>query len=266
MLLKRILTGAALIAAVLAALFWAPAWLFFLVLVPFGLLALWEYLELVARTGSTPARWPVYAAALGVWAVAAWFPRHLMPAVIGGVLVLLLSALGRRQATAEILPASAASAFALLYIGVPFAFLLDLFAGHGYRIVLCLFLLVWVGDSAAYFVGRALGRHKLAPVLSPGKTVEGTAASLAATVAVGYWLLPAWFGLNAAHAFLLPVIVNVAAQLGDLAESALKRSAGVKDSSTLLPGHGGVLDRVDSLLFAAPALWYYWNLLVRGSF
>ena len=169
-------------------------------------------------------------------------------------------------ATAEILPASAASAFALLYIGVPFAFLLDLFAGHGYRIVLCLFLLVWVGDSAAYFVGRALGRHKLAPVLSPGKTVEGTAASLAATVAVGYWLLPAWFGLNAAHAFLLPVIVNVAAQLGDLAESALKRSAGVKDSSTLLPGHGGVLDRVDSLLFAAPALWYYWNLLVRGSF
>jgi phosphatidate cytidylyltransferase len=266
MLLKRILTGAALIAVALAALLWAPVWLFFLLLVPFGLLALWEYLELVARTGSAPPRWPVYAVALGVWAVAAWFPQHLMPAVIGGVLLLLLSALGRRQATAEILPASAASAFALLYIGVPFAFLLDLFAWHGYRIVLCLFLLVWAGDTAAYFVGRALGRHKLAPVLSPGKTVEGTAASLAATVALGYWLLPAWFGVGAAHAFLLPVIVNVAAQLGDLAESALKRSAGVKDSSTLLPGHGGVLDRVDSLLFAAPALWYYWNLLVRGSF
>jgi len=171
MLLQRILTGAVLIAVVLLVLFWGPPWVFFLAMAPFGLLALWEYLELVARTGSAPPRWPVYAAALGVWAVAAWFPRHLMPAVIGGVLVLFLSALGRRQA-AEVLPASAASAFALLYIGVPFAFLLDLFAWHGYRIVLCLFLLVWAGDTAAYFVGRALGRHKLAPVLSPGKTVD----------------------------------------------------------------------------------------------
>lgn len=266
MLLQRILTGAVLIAVVLLVLFWGPPWVFFLAMAPFGLLALWEYLELVARTGSAPPRWPVYAVALGLWAVATWFPRHLMPAVIGGALVLFVSALGRRHAAAEILPASAASSFALLYIGVPFAFLLDLFAWHGHWIVLCLFLLVWVGDTAAYFVGRTLGRHKLAPVLSPGKTVEGTAASLAATVALGYWLLPAWFGVNAAHAFLLPLIVNIAAQFGDLAESALKRSAGVKDSSALLPGHGGVLDRVDSLLFAAPALWYYWKFVIRGGF
>jgi len=266
--LKRVLTGALLIGFVLAVLLWAPTWLFFLALLPFGWLALWEYLELVARTGSAPPRWPVYVVGAGVWAVAAWFPAQLMPAIIGGALLLFMSALGRRQGAAGFLPASAAAAFALLYIGVPFAFLLDLFGWYwrGHLVVLYLLLLVWVGDTAAYFVGRALGRNKLAPVLSPGKTVEGTAASLVATVAVGYWLLPKWFGVGAAHALLLPIIVNVAAQAGDLAESALKRSAGVKDSSTLLPGHGGMLDRIDSLLFAAPALWYYWKFVIRGGF
>lgn len=266
MLLQRIATGALLIAGVLAVLFWAPAWLFFVALLPFGLLALWEYLELVARTGSAPPRWPVYAVAVALWAVALRSPGNLMPVVVGGCLLLFLSALGRRQPPAEILPASAAAVFALLYIGVPFAFVLDLYSWHGRQVVLYLFLLVWVGDTAAYLVGRAVGRHKLAPVLSPGKTVEGTAASLLATVGVGCWLLQKWFGVGAAHALLLPIIVNLAAQAGDLAESALKRSAGVKDSSHLLPGHGGVLDRVDSLLFAAPALWYYWKFLIRGSF
>lgn len=265
MLLKRILTAAVLIALVLGLLLWAPAWLFFLGLMPFGLLTLCEYLELAARAGSLPRRWPVYLVAVALWVVAAWFPGHLLGAVIGGGLLLFLSALWGQEGTADILPGAAAAVFALLYVGVPFGLLLDLRAGRdGTRALLYLLLLVWAGDTAAYFVGRTLGRHKLAPVLSPGKTVEGTVASLLATVGVGFWLLRAWFG--PAHALLLPVVVNVAAQFGDLAESALKRSAGVKDSSSLLPGHGGMLDRVDSLLVAVPALWYYWKLLIRGVF
>ena len=266
MLVKRVLTGAVLIGLALALLFLAPRWLFFLGVLSIGLLALWEYLELAARAGTVLERLPVYLLAAGLWLVAAWAPQHLLTAVVGGALLLFLSVVWRQKAIAEILPASAAGVFALLYVAVPFALLLELRVGlNGARVVFYLLLLVWVGDTAAYFGGRALGWHKLAPLLSPGKTVEGTVASLVATVVVGYWLGRAWFDVGLPHAWLLPLLVNVAAQLGDLAESALKRSAGVKDSSALLPGHGGVLDRLDSFLFAAPALWYYWNLLARGG-
>jgi phosphatidate cytidylyltransferase len=127
---------------------------------------------------------------------------------------------------------------------------------------------VWAGDIVALYVGRSLGRHKLAPRLSPGKTWEGAVGSLLGSLLVTVLLLVlavqlakhdiltlAFHG-TLAHWLILALVVNVAAQVGDLAESALKRSAGVKDSGTLLPGHGGVLDRIDALLLAAPVLWY----------
>jgi phosphatidate cytidylyltransferase len=133
-----------------------------------------------------------------------------------------------------------------------------------------------VGDTAALYVGRAWGRHKLAPKLSPNKTWEGAVGSVAGSVmmAAGLWglaeLFQQWdFSLLSYpgeiwYWMLLAVVVNIAAQVGDLAESALKRSAGVKDSGSLLPGHGGVLDRIDALLLAAPVLWY--AQVIRQSF
>jgi phosphatidate cytidylyltransferase len=122
-----------------------------------------------------------------------------------------------------------------------------------------LFAIIWVGDTAAYYGGRALGRHLLAPKVSPKKTVEGAIAgligSVAAGIVAGIWLLgePA---LNMAGPALG---VAIAGQVGDLAESVLKRSAGVKDSSSILPGHGGILDRLDSLFFAAPIFYWFFN-------
>jgi len=151
--------------------------------------------------------------------------------------------------------------------------------------LLYLLLVVWAGDIFAYFVGRALGRHRMAPRISPKKTWEGAAASLAASLVVGILLfdhapgissaLLRWgliarrdgmFGLEKPELWpiiLLTTALNVAAQLGDLVESLIKRGAGVKDSGTILPGHGGMLDRIDALLFAAPVLWYYaaWRVL-----
>jgi phosphatidate cytidylyltransferase len=141
---------------------------------------------------------------------------------------------------------------------------------NGPSLLVFLFCAVWAGDTAALYVGRAWGRHKLAPSISPNKSWEGSIASVLGSVAVAGGLLaladtlgtrfntvvlsfsddPVWYWL------LLAAFLNVVAQVGDLAESALKRSAGVKDSGTILPGHGGVLDRIDALLLAAPALWY----------
>jgi len=114
----------------------------------------------------------------------------------------------------------------------------------------------WVMDIAAYAVGKAVGRHKLAPRISPGKTVEGAVGALLGAVAVS-WGLGTWLGLSASQAVLLGLLLGIGGQLGDLFESWLKRRARVKDSGTLLPGHGGVLDRFDSLLFNAPIAYYF---------
>jgi len=148
---------------------------------------------------------------------------------------------------------------------------------NGPSLIAFLLCAVWAGDSVALYVGRAWGRHKMAPAISPNKTWEGALGSVAGSLlatgillglaalmmaqwnsAVLYFPDDAWYWLG------LAVVVNVAAQIGDLVESALKRSAGVKDSGSLLPGHGGVLDRVDALLLAAPVLWY--ALLIHQQF
>jgi phosphatidate cytidylyltransferase len=151
--------------------------------------------------------------------------------------------------------------------------------------LLYLLLVVWAGDVFAYFVGKSVGRHLMAPRISPKKTWEGAAASVLASMAVGYLLFhyaqpissvllragliqrrDGLFGLEQPGiipVLLLTIVLNIAAQLGDLVESLIKRGAGVKDSGALLPGHGGMLDRIDALLFAAPVLWYYaaWRVM-----
>jgi len=183
-------------------------------------------------------------------------------------------------------PAAMTSAFAFAYVALPLGFLVQLREqASGAFLILYLLLLVWAGDIFAYFVGRSLGRHLMSPRISPRKTWEGALASLIASLAVGMLLykyaLPISTALLNAHLIerkdglfalekapvwpilLLSGVINIAAQLGDLVESLIKRGAGVKDSGTLLPGHGGVLDRVDALLFAAPVLWYYaaWRVM-----
>ena len=151
--------------------------------------------------------------------------------------------------------------------------------------LLYLLLVVWAGDIFAYFVGKSIGRHLMATRISPKKTWEGAVASLVASVAVGVLLFryamplssamlrsglierkDGMFGLEQpalGPIVLLTIALNIAAQLGDLVESLIKRGAGVKDSGAILPGHGGMLDRIDALLFAAPVLWYYaaWRVM-----
>ncbi|MFN3690931.1 MAG: phosphatidate cytidylyltransferase, partial [Fimbriimonadales bacterium] len=124
-----------------------------------------------------------------------------------------------------------------------------------------LFAMLWVGDSAAYFAGKLIGRRKIAPLISPAKTLEGSLVNLILCVVVG-WQGGVWLGLPVGWAVAAGVGVGILGQLGDLFESAMKRSIGIKDFGGILPGHGGVLDRFDSYLFSAP--WIWWVVQMAG--
>jgi phosphatidate cytidylyltransferase len=158
---------------------------------------------------------------------------------------------------------SAVSVLALVYIFLGWRWSYDLRAIDRFWLLYAL-AINWVGDIAAYYTGRTFGRHKLAPRVSPGKSWEGAIGSLIFTVALGIWYgratglpLPWWqFGA-------LSAVANAAGQIGDLAESALKRGAGLKDSGTLLPGHGGFLDRLDSSLFTLPVVYFFLTWFAR---
>ncbi|HYN14181.1 MAG TPA: phosphatidate cytidylyltransferase [Terriglobales bacterium] len=231
----------------------------------------------VLLRGLSPHEHPYLLLAIGVTSLA-------RDAVLLAALVFLV-AMMKRADLRSTLPGAAASALALAYISLPFVLLINVRArAAGAFFVFYLLVVVWAGDILAFLVGRSLGKRKLAPRISPNKSWEGTIASLAGATALGTVILlhgegivsflrntnllaaqqgsilsvgpyptprPVWTYI------LLSAALNVAAQLGDLVESMLKRGAGVKDSGSLLPGHGGMLDRIDALLFAAPVLWYY---------
>jgi phosphatidate cytidylyltransferase len=152
----------------------------------------------------------------------------------------------------------------IIYVGWLAAhFVLLREAPDGRDWVLLVVLTVWITDTGAYFVGRPLGRHKLAPQISPGKTWEGAiGGQISGLIAVAGLSQAFGLGIGIGHIIALGLIVPAAAQIGDLAESALKRGLDIKDSSGLVPGHGGVLDRMDSLLFAAPAVYWYLKWLI----
>ncbi|MGQ9780100.1 MAG: phosphatidate cytidylyltransferase [Bacillota bacterium] len=154
--------------------------------------------------------------------------------------------------------AAGLSVFALVYTAFPPAYMIllrGLPEGEGIYYFFLLTAAIWAGDTAAYFFGSAFGRHRLAPSISPRKTYEGAAAGLCGSLLAGAALAAA-FGKNPWTSFLLSALIGLCGQAGDLFESMLKRDLGVKDSGQFLPGHGGVLDRFDSLFFAAPVLYY----------
>ncbi len=266
--MKRVLTALVLIPVVLVVVFLAPRWLFTLAVAGVAILAAWEYVSLAQKCAVRPPRVALQLALVALFAVSFEWPERT-PAFFGILCLGLLVYCTFFRPVVQVMADAAASIFCLLYTGFTLLALPTLHEqSNGPSLVTFLLCVVWSGDVAAYYVGRMFGRHKLAPQLSPGKTWEGAVASVLGSVLVAAGL----FGLSILlqqrdivllsypdelwYWLVLAAIVNVAAQVGDLAESALKRSAGVKDSGSLLPGHGGVLDRIDALLLAAPALWY----------
>jgi len=263
--MQRLLTAAVGTFVALASLFLMPAWGWFLVVAVMIDWAAFEYLRIVrSRAPRAPVAILVAVVPLAAIAIAGALSdgvaipqiRLLLlsgPLVLSVVLGTLLL-LGRTPLE-EALPALGILCFGVPYFALPIASLYLLRTIDPWLVFL-LMAIVWLGDSAAYYVGRRFGRHKLAPVVSPKKSWEGAAASFAASLlAAGVW---SWCRLHRIDPGLLAVaaVTSVAAQVGDLVESLIKRGAGVKDSGTVLPGHGGMLDRLDSMLFAAPVLLF----------
>ncbi len=291
-MLKRIATAAVLIPIVLLLVLRAPVPVVAAVAGAVALITVREFLKLTESYAVQPLRLPTYifvglfflflaASAAGEtpqlsalkFVLGVGFACALSPFIF-------LTIAMRRTPMSGAYPAAAASAFAFAYIALPMGMLVQLrqqWAGAFW--LLYLLLVVWAGDIFAYFVGRSLGRHLMAPRVSPKKTWEGAAASLAASLLVGILLFnhalqissfllrigliqrrDGLFGLERPEMppiILLTIALNIAAQLGDLVESLIKRGAGVNDSGAILPGHGGMLDRIDALLFTAPVLWFY---------
>jgi phosphatidate cytidylyltransferase len=297
-LLKRILTAAVLIPLVLSLVLSAPVAILATVAGVVALLAIRELLKLAEGYKIYPFFWSTYVFVGLFFSLLALTPENATPlfstarfvystAFAAAMVGFIFLVIGMRRADLSgAFPAAMVSAFAFGYVALPLAFLVQLREQWaGAFLLLYLMLVVWAGDIFAYFVGRSVGRHLMAPRISPKKTWGGAIASLAASLAVGWLLfnyaLPISSALLNAHlidrkdglfalekqslwvTLLLTAAINGAAQLGDLVESLIKRGAGVKDSGALLPGHGGMLDRIDALLLAAPVLWYYaaWRVL-----
>ncbi len=257
-----------MIPLVLLLVFLGPRWLVLLCVAALAGLAAWEYLGMAELGGAKPPRIAVLAAIAVLFAGSSEYP-DVTAALFGMLSLALLVYCAFRSPVEKVMPDAAVSVFCLMYVGLTLLALPALREeSNGPSLLTFLFCVVWAGDTAALYVGRAWGRHKLAARLSPNKTWEGTLGSVAGSLLAAGALLALAGGLSqwnseklsypeeAWYWLVLAVVVNVAAQVGDMAESALKRSAGVKDSGTLVPGHGGVLDRIDALLLAAPVLWY----------
>jgi phosphatidate cytidylyltransferase len=269
--MKRIVTALILIPLVLVLVFLGPRWqwLFMLSVAVVGQLATWEFLGMAEKSGANPPRFAVLLANLALFAGNFAWPDQTAP-ILGMLSLGLLVYCTFSRPVEQMMADVATSIFCLLYIGFTLIALPALREQtNGPSLVTFLLCAVWAGDTVALYIGRAWGRHKMAPSLSPNKTWEGTLGSVAgsllatgALLGLAHLLAVKWdsavlsYPEDVWYWLGLAVVVNVAAQVGDLAESALKRSAGVKDSGALLPGHGGVLDRIDALLLAAPALWY----------
>jgi phosphatidate cytidylyltransferase len=264
--MTRVLSGAVLVVVAVSVVWLAPPALFFVVAEILLLLAFFEYRRLAEAVGL-----PVPAVAGGIATLAAsigvsswrWIDDTVVgmavaldAALMSAMIVLAALALASWRGDRDAIGRASAATFPLLYLGLPVGALIAIRQMKGPQGLFLLMLTVMVSDTSQYYTGRLFGRHPLAPAVSPKKTIEGAVGGFVfgtlLMAALGHWWLP---GVPVPVRLALGAAVVALGIVGDLFESMLKRSAGVKDSSALIPGHGGVLDRIDALLFAAPV--YY---------
>lgn len=268
-MIRRIVTAAILIPIVLALIFVAPVWAYLLALELFLVASLWEMSRMLPSQSARgyPLVYPLTALAPWVFCYAEpWFGFFLLA---GGLSILAWSVVAGGEVR-EGFASSSGNLLAFLYLAVPFSIIGGFHPGLGASgheptrglELAWIFSIIWIADSGAYFVGRAFGRHKISPRISPNKSLEGFVAAVVFGAAGGALLGRTLFPWSWAYLVLVGALLALAGIYGDLFESLLKRSTGVKDTSNLIPGHGGVLDRVDSLLFAV-VVYHLLSLVVK---
>ncbi len=251
--MKRILTAALLLPPVLYLILRAPSLAFLAAAAVVALLCFHEYRRIVEAHGFSCGGPIGYAAGL----IVLLMPQREALAVLSILALVALLVAMRRENLSEALPSAGALLLGVVYVFLPWRFAAGLRAVSEHWVLFAL-AINWAGDVAAYYAGRAFGRHRMAPRVSPKKSWEGAAASVAASMLFGFLYLGRFqSGIPWYEVAGLCLVANLAGQWGDLAESAIKRGAGVKDSGVLLPGHGGFLDRLDSTLFSLPVV-YFW--------
>jgi phosphatidate cytidylyltransferase len=283
-MLLRILTAAVLIPAVVALVWWGPPPLVAAAAAAVAILALREFFNLGELVGLRAYRYWTFACAAGIFYAqyvagsadtlmlgsgvtivrpsSAPFAVSLDEVFLIFVFGVVIMGLAARRPLQDVLSAVSISSAGLLLVALPFSYLvrINAIAPGGRELVLFTLSLIWAGDMLAYFTGRTFGRVPFAPILSPKKTWEGAIANFVASLLVAV-AFARWLQLDVVTLTAIAALANVAGQMGDLIKSAYKRAASVKDSGTLLPGHGGMLDRIDSLILASPIVWLAWHWL-----
>lgn len=268
--MRRVTTAIILLPALWLLVKRAPLWTFVAVAALATVIAVWECARMLRTAGGPPFAWlAMLAAALIVLRDLSGMPFiDPLAILLGLTIVALVVSMWSRPDPASMLRSVCGTLFPVVLIGgaISAVVQLRLIGGEfSADLLLLLFLCITMGDTFAYYTGKNLGRHPLALALSPKKTWEGAAGALLGSTLAAL-LAHFWFftRLPLRDALILGIVLGGVGILGDLAESVIKRATGVKDSSGLLPGHGGLLDRIDSLLFAGPVLFLYYHGLLRG--
>jgi phosphatidate cytidylyltransferase len=270
--MKRVLTTVVAVPILIYVLWYAPPYYFIGAVVIATLLGVREFNLIAEQVGCRVDHLITWLGSLLV--LAGFFVGK--PEYTVGILALVLALalmvyLARREPLGVSLASTSATLASVVYVAVFMGYLISVRLIDGgatplsAKLLSFFFLVVWAGDTGAFCVGRTLGKHKLAPVISPKKTIEGTiggfGGNLLAALVSKYWFFPE---LKLSHAIGLSLIMGAVGQIGDLCESMFKRGAHIKDTASIIPGHGGMLDRLDSLLFNAPILYYYYRLFLAS--
>ena len=263
--MTRIFSALAILSIVLGVILFLPLFATVLLADIVALLAFSEYAKLARSAGIQISFVPACAATLVTVTTVALAPHALPIVLMTSTVVVAVIAL-TEETSEQVLAQVASAAFAILYLGLSICAIAALQVQFGPKVLMVLLGAVIVSDTAQYYGGRTIGRRLLAPSISPKKTIEGAVcgvvASAAALFIFGGSVMP---GLGSGWYALFGVMIALLGIAGDLFESRLKRASGMKDSSALIPGHGGVLDRIDGLLFAAPVYYVVMSVLVRAS-